>query len=76
MKKRNILISVVFIWVVGFLPACGFLEECGTCELVTEDADGNITEGTPLPFCGDALSEKQNSSPVTVAGVTTYWDCS
>lgn len=75
MQKRNLLISALFVFVVGMLPACELLEECGTCELVTVDADGNKTFGTPLPFCGDDLEEKQNSSPVTVGGITTYWDC-
>jgi hypothetical protein len=74
MKKRNLLITVVFICLVGFLPACELLEECGTCELVTDD-NGTITRSTPLPFCGDALKEKQNSTPQTIGDVTTYWEC-
>ena len=75
MKKRNLLITVVIVLLSVVIPGCDLLEECGTCELVTEDADGNITYGTPLPFCGEALEEKKNSSPVTVGGVTTYWEC-
>lgn len=75
MKKSNLLIAALFVFVVGMLPACELLEECGTCALVTVDSDGNETIGTPLPYCGDNLVEKQNSSPVTVGGITTYWDC-
>lgn len=75
MKKKNIVFASVFTLAMALLPACDLLEECGTCKLITEDADGNITEGTPLPFCGDDLKEKQNAAPVTVGGVTTYWDC-
>ncbi|MCK4748798.1 MAG: hypothetical protein KAT15_17210 [Bacteroidales bacterium] len=75
MKKSNLLIAALFVFVVGMLPACELLEECGTCVLVTVDSDGNETLGTPLPYCGDNLVEKQNSSPVTVGGITTYWDC-
>ncbi len=75
MEKRNFLIPALFIFSLGMLSACELLEECGTCELVTVDADGNKTFGTPLPFCGDALIEKQESNPVTVGGITTYWDC-
>lgn len=56
------------------LPACEFLEDCGTCELVTDNGT-EITYGTPLPQCGDNLYEKQNSDPVTIGGVTTYWNC-
>jgi len=75
MKKRNILISALFVCVIGLLPACDLLEECGTCELVTIQADGTETRSTPLPFCGDQLDDKKNSSPVTIDNVTTYWDC-
>lgn len=75
MKRRNLLIAVMFLFGLGWLPSCELLEECGTCELVTVDANGNESFGTPLPFCGDKLAEKQNSSPVKVGGVTTYWDC-
>lgn len=75
MKKRNIVIAAVVVLAMGVLPACDIVEECGTCELVTEDADGNKTYGTPLPFCGDALTEKDDASPVTINGITTYWNC-
>ena len=75
MKKRNIVIAAVVVLAMGVLPACDIIEECGTCELVTEDADGNKTYGTPLPFCGDALTEKEDASPVTINGITTYWNC-
>ncbi len=63
------------MFTLGLLPACDFIEECGTCELVTEDANGDVTYGTPLPFCGDQLQEKKDQSPVTVGGITTYWNC-
>ncbi len=75
MKKSNLLIAAVVVLAMGLLPACDFIEECGTCELVTEDADGEKTFGTPLPFCGDNLTDKENESPVTIGGITTYWNC-
>ena len=75
MKKRNILIAAVLLMAMGVLPACDVIEECGLCELVTEDADGNKTYGPELPFCGDDLYEKEDASPVTINEVTTYWNC-
>ena len=76
MKKRNLLIAVVVVFAIGLLPACDLLEECGTCKLIKEDADGNITdEGTPIPLCGETLKERQDQLPVTALGITTYWDC-
>lgn len=75
MKRKNILIASAVFLAMVFLPACDLVEECGTCELVTEDAVGNKTYGTPLPFCGDDLKERENAAPVTINGVTTYWNC-
>ena len=74
MKKRRIWFAGLFILGLALLPACDLLEECGTCELVTDD-NGQISYGSPLPFCGDALKERQNASRVTVGGVTTWWNC-
>lgn len=75
MRKRNLLIPALVVSLMGLFPACELLEECGTCELVTIAADGTTTRGTPMPYCGDALKERKNSSAVTENGVTTYWDC-
>jgi hypothetical protein len=74
MKKKNIVLATLFILALALLTACDLLDECGTCELVTDD-NGQVTYGTPLPVCGDQLKEKQDASPVTVGGVTTYWNC-
>ncbi len=74
MKKRNLLISALFVFTLGLLPGCDLLEECGTCKLIRDD-NGSITEGTPLPLCGDALADKQDQAPVTVGNITTYFEC-
>ena len=75
MKKRNILIAAVLVMAMGVLPACDVIEECGLCELVTEDAVGNKTYGPELPFCGDDLKDREDALPVPINGVTTYWTC-
>ena len=76
MKRKNILIAAVLITAMAVLPACDLIEECGTCELVTEYSDGSDTEyGTELPFCGDDLKDKEDASPVPFNGTTTYWNC-
>jgi hypothetical protein len=75
MKKRIMVMAGLVLSLLALAPACDLLEECGTCELVTIDADGNTSYGTPMLYCGDDLKDKQNSSPITVGGVTTYWDC-
>jgi len=75
MKKRILRSFVGLIVIAAFaFPSCEFLEDCGTCELVTDDGT-DITYGTPLLFCGDQLAERQDASPVTVGGTTTYWNC-
>jgi hypothetical protein len=75
MKRKNIFIASALVAALAVIPACDLVEECGTCELVTEDSQGNKTYGTPLPFCGDDLKEKEDAPPVTINGVTTYWNC-
>jgi hypothetical protein len=75
MKKRVIISALLFAGLTGLTVSCELLEECGTCELVTIDANNNETRSTPLPYCGEQLKEKKDSSPETVGGVTTYWEC-
>ncbi len=75
MKKRALLIALAFAGMTALTASCELIEECGTCELVTIDADGIETRSTPLPFCGDPLQEKKDSSPETIGGITTYWEC-
>ncbi|MDX2430580.1 MAG: hypothetical protein QNK35_06590, partial [Bacteroides sp.] len=55
--------------------SCELLDECGTCEMVTIDANDNETRSTPLPFCGEELQNKKDSPSETIGGVTTYWEC-
>ena len=75
MKKKNIVFAFVFTLAMVLLPACDLLDECASCTLITDYGNGNIDEGTPVPFCGEELKAKRNEPPVTVGGVTTYWDC-
>ena len=75
MKKRILRATVGFILLTSVsFTACEFLEDCGTCTLVTDDGT-EVTYGTALLFCGDSYQEKLGSTPTTVLGVTTYWDC-
>jgi hypothetical protein len=75
MKKRALLAILIFAGLTGLTASCEILEECGTCELVTIDANNNETRSTPLPYCGEDLKDKKDSSPETVGGITNYWEC-
>ncbi len=76
MKKNRLVVAAVCTFLLGSVSSCDLIEECATCRLVQEDEDGNIiSEGTPLPYCGEALEEKQNELPVTSGGITSYWIC-
>lgn len=75
MKKRQLRIAALLVALAGLLSACDIFEECGTCKYIQEDGGGNRTEGTPLPFCGETLAEKQDQLPVTVGDITSYWEC-
>ncbi len=71
MKKRKIIIAVV-VFFLGFLQACDLLETCGTCEFVQVKADGTETIGSPLPYCGEELAEREDPLQNTDSG---YWNC-
>lgn len=77
MKKILLRFSLIIIVFAAFtLPSCEFLDECGTCVQYTVDEDGNIVnQSAALPFCGDDLTERQNSSSTTIGGLTSYWEC-
>ncbi len=76
MKKRILRTGAGLLFAVALMmPSCDILEDCGTCELVTEWDDGTVTRGTPLVYCGDAYYDKVNSSATSIAGGISYWDC-
>ena len=73
-KKFTRTFAGMLVLLAMALPACEFIEGCGTCELVTDDGT-NITYGLPLDYCGDNYTDKLNADPVTIGGITTYWNC-
>jgi len=76
MRTRKIVMATVVVLAMCILPACDIVEECGSCELITEDKDGNKTYGTPLLLCGDELKEKENEPLETLPdGGVSYWNC-
>ena len=75
MKKPALLTALIFVGLTCLTSSCELLDECGTCELVTIDANGVETRSTPLPFCGDELQTRKDSSPETINNVTTYYEC-
>ncbi len=75
MRKRIILSALIFAGLTGLTVSCDVFDKCGTCELVTVDANNNETRSTPLPYCGEDLKDREDSSPETIVGVTTYWEC-
>ena len=73
MKKRVLHIIAGFVIIAAMaMPSC---EECGMCELVMVDHDGNITYGTPQLVCGEQYREYQNSEIVETIDGTQYWSC-
>ena len=77
MKRIKLTAAVaVALFSIGLLQGCDIFEEVGTCALVTIDADGNETRTDPLPYYGEDLQNKKDSSPQTVeGGITTFWEC-
>ncbi len=65
----------VFLLVTALIPSCELLEDCKSCQIVTND-NGTLSYGTSLTYCGDKLAEIEAEEPVTIGpGKTTYWEC-
>ena len=75
MKKRNIVLALLFVLGLGLVPACDILETCGTCEMVTVENDGSLSYSAPTIFCGNELADKEDSGPEEIDGKTVYWVC-
>ena len=76
MRALKIVVAIVMVMAMCILPSCDIIEECGSCELVTEDPQGNKTYGTPLLLCGDELKDKENEPLETLPnGDVSYWNC-
>ncbi len=76
MKKKILHITAgLFFAAVVILPSCELLEQCGDCELVQVDLDGNITYGTPQFVCGDIYLDYKNSGITITATGSEYWNC-
>ena len=72
--KKLIRRIAILIFLAVIIPSCELLEDCKTCTLVTESSSGT-TRGTSGNYCGTDLATKEADVPVTINGVTTYWDC-
>ncbi len=75
MRRFKLTAAAVALLSIGMLQGCDIFEEAGECEQVTIDADGNETRTKPTPYFGEEFQSRKNSSPKTVAGITTYWEC-
>ena len=76
MRTQKIVVATVLVLAMCILPSCDIVEECGSCEQVTEDKDGIKTYGTELLLCGDELKDKDNESPKNLPdGGVSYWNC-
>ncbi len=76
MRTRKIMAATLMVLALCILPSCDIVEECGSCELITEAPDETKTYGTPLLLCGDELKEKQNEPLENHPnGDKSWWNC-
>ena len=74
--KKNIVKALAISLLIGFsVSSCELLGDCKTCSKVTETDGVETNRTTGILYCGDELDKKENSDPVTVGTITTYWDC-
>jgi hypothetical protein len=75
MKKRGWYLLVVSAVSLAGMTACEVFEDCGTCEMVTEYADGSQDRTAPVLLCGDELDEKLDYYEESPDGTAIWWDC-
>lgn len=76
MKKQILRSCVGLIFLAAFtLPACEFLEDCGTCELLKDDGNEITVVIKEMIYCNDSYLDKLNSTPTEVLDGITYWNC-
>ncbi|MFC2111385.1 hypothetical protein ACFLQ5_02925 [Bacteroidota bacterium] len=76
MKKINLVISFGVLLFLSY--ACGGEQEenCMNCRQVTYDSAGNvISETTPNQFCGQNLTDIENTDPIVTDSTETKWVC-
>ena len=75
MKKKIFRFAVAFVFIVAIIPGCDLLEDCGTCEYVLYLNGTEVERGAPIPYCGDALIEKQNDPGRQIGDNWAIWEC-
>ena len=73
---KKVLLFAAGLIVVGFMSSCE--EDCKECFIRTTGTDGVTTESetTPVEYCGENLTEKENSEPdEDPSGVVTEYVC-
>jgi len=72
--KRRIAkaLAITFLISMAF-TSCELLDDCKTCEPVTND-NGSITTGPGQETCGEDLDRKENEN-ITVGTRTSYYNC-
>ena len=75
MKKRIIGFAIAFAFIVAIVPGCDLLEDCSSCEYVLYLANVEVERGAPIPYCGDALAEKQSDPGTQVGDNWAIWEC-
>lgn len=66
--------ALLVLFVLALVPSCE-LFNCKDCSYVTYDNGTYVSETPSIPYCGDALADKEAESPVTVGTKTTYVEC-
>lgn len=75
LKMKNLKRKVVFVlFAVALIPSCELLD-CKDCSYVTTLNGVYESETSSIPYCGDALAEKEAESPVYVGDRATYVKC-
>ncbi|PKP22794.1 MAG: hypothetical protein CVU05_02430 [Bacteroidetes bacterium HGW-Bacteroidetes-21] len=71
-KLLTILFAVAFIG--AMTVSCK--EDCKNCKTkTTNNATGDVTEGSSSEYCDEQLDQVENEAPTTVGDNTSTWVC-
>ena len=74
--KRKLAYAAGLLLVACTFTACDMLGgSCQTCQTVSYENGNPTAWGIPAEYCDDELVAIKATSPWTVNGVTTQWEC-
>ncbi len=74
MRKSILKVLTLTFLICLAVTSCEILEDCKTCEPVTNN-NGTITTGPGILTCGDDLERKESENVTVGNNTSSYYNC-